>query len=1092
MLTFLEGGFNSGVHEELKSIIERKTASGKRCILLVPEQQTVMAEIEMAEDMPSSAPLLFEVSNFTRFANTVFRALGGIKTDYADGVKKSLIMWKTLTELSPHLTLLGGRREVVAGTVERAMSAIKEAEVLGLDAEMMSQAAENEKINRRLKDKLSDLSRIISLYKKNLGEKYSDTQDDLAHVTQKLESNPDFLRETEIFIEGFTSFTAGQYTLLSRLLTITNVTVVLNISKRNSDSFEFSELVRTRQRLISAADKLGTEKKIYKIDGAFGVKSPLLCEIAPILWKSNAKIDNQSLQSKDDLRIFEAKNPFEECEFIASDIKRRVIEGASYRDFAIIASDASKYDGILDTGLDKADIPHFSSYKTDLMSYEAVKLIFAAARACSGFAREDVLEYLSCGLSGISRNECDEFEMYVDKWQIDGSRFTDGVTWNMNPAGFETRCSPDTDKTLARIDATRVKLTVPLLALGEKISGKRSIREHALAIFTFLDSLGVEQQLKERSKKLISLGENALAEENARLFGLICQALDTLVEVLGDCKCDIEAFVSQLKVVFHATQIGKIPAAYDEVMIGSADMIRLSKKKHIYMMGVNYGEFPASESDSAYFLDKDKVALSEIGIELDYDTQARGSRALYSFSRAFSYASETVTLLYSRLDTSFGALTPSLVIGNIEELTGGAIKAQRTETLPPVARLFAPTITSEALGEMKPSERNAAKSALTRCGCSNFAVETSVGNGSLKYSPEDSAKTLYLTQTRIDTFVSCPLQYFCKFTLSLDEGERARFGASSIGSYIHSILENFFSEVKHRSLDTAAISESERDEMIKRAAMRYLSELESELGGAAKTKTALSRLFRAAKPVVDGLCEEFATSKFKPTFFELSISKSSENGPTPVEITGEGGEKIQIYGTIDRVDTMQRDNDVFVRVVDYKTGSKEFKPDDMDKGKNLQMFLYLKSIIECKNEGFKESIGVKKDGRLLPAGLIYVKTDISDQRIATPSDEAAREQIEKSQKRMGMILDDTEIFAAMGERYIPIRLTKNGVYKTSQKYLYSLDGWNDLSRRVEDVVGKIGHRIASGDIKAIRVKSGKDKSPCEWCRYKAFCRSVKQ
>ena len=81
MLTFYEGGFYSGVHEELIKIIRNKIASGKKCILIVPEQQTVMAESEAARILPPHAPLTFEVSNFTRFANTVLRALGGVRTD---------------------------------------------------------------------------------------------------------------------------------------------------------------------------------------------------------------------------------------------------------------------------------------------------------------------------------------------------------------------------------------------------------------------------------------------------------------------------------------------------------------------------------------------------------------------------------------------------------------------------------------------------------------------------------------------------------------------------------------------------------------------------------------------------------------------------------------------------------------------------------------------------------------------------------------------------------------------------------------------------------------------------------------------------
>ena len=88
MLEFIEGSFYSGAHDHIKKQIAKRVATGKQAFLIVPEQQTVMAEAEMARELPPDAPLCFEVTNFTRFANTAFRALGGIRQDYATTTKK--------------------------------------------------------------------------------------------------------------------------------------------------------------------------------------------------------------------------------------------------------------------------------------------------------------------------------------------------------------------------------------------------------------------------------------------------------------------------------------------------------------------------------------------------------------------------------------------------------------------------------------------------------------------------------------------------------------------------------------------------------------------------------------------------------------------------------------------------------------------------------------------------------------------------------------------------------------------------------------------------------------------------------------------
>ena len=73
MLTLIESGFTSLGGEELIKCIKRSIDSGRRTYLIVPEQQTLSRERGMCDILPPSSARLFEVTNFTRFANTAFR-----------------------------------------------------------------------------------------------------------------------------------------------------------------------------------------------------------------------------------------------------------------------------------------------------------------------------------------------------------------------------------------------------------------------------------------------------------------------------------------------------------------------------------------------------------------------------------------------------------------------------------------------------------------------------------------------------------------------------------------------------------------------------------------------------------------------------------------------------------------------------------------------------------------------------------------------------------------------------------------------------------------------------------------------------------
>ena len=180
MLKIVRSRLASSVREAFCEQISGIIADGGRACLIVPEQQTVMAEALMAGILPPSSVLSFEVTNFTRLANTAFRALGGLSGEYCDSAKKSLIMWRTLTELSPTLAMTAGRREINSGLVESALSAVGQMQNLGIhptdlaDTAMLDQLKED----KRLSSKLTDLASIYSLYKNLLGQRYADTGDD--------------------------------------------------------------------------------------------------------------------------------------------------------------------------------------------------------------------------------------------------------------------------------------------------------------------------------------------------------------------------------------------------------------------------------------------------------------------------------------------------------------------------------------------------------------------------------------------------------------------------------------------------------------------------------------------------------------------------------------------------------------------------------------------------------------------------------------------------------------------------------------------------------------------------------------------------
>ncbi len=1096
MLTIIEGGFSSGAFDEIKRRIMLSRGRGRRAYLIVPEQQTVIAEAEMTDFMPPDAPLYFEVTNFTRLANSSFRTLGGIANEYCDKTKKRLVMWRAINEIAPMLLGCTGMSEIPAALADKYLSAMAEMQAAGIDADGVAELATDETVmsDSRLKGKLTDLASVMSVYKRLLGERYSDISDDIGNLIIKLDQNTEFLCDTDIFIDGFTSFTSEQERLISKLSSRTDVTVTLTIPKGRQDAFEYSEPAATRTRLTTAASSENVIVKLNKIDGRFGKKHDVLYEVVDNIWRNNAKIDNNYLQNDDTVRVFASKTPFDMCDFLAADIRRRVRDGERYSDFAVVCAGAEKYSGILDASLAKYKVPAFSSYKRSSDEFSIFKLIYSAYKAALfGFAREDVISYAKCAFLSIPAEDIDLFELYVTKWQINGRRFTDGLYWSMGPHGYDK--GNDDEALLERINDVKEKIIEPLVIFGDEVRECTYVSEHAGALVKFLSTIDAEGALEKKADELLLDGENGEAQEYRRLWSTVCHALDGLVESVGDMEAGPDSFRVLLRIAFSGVEIGRIPAYADEVLIGNADMLRIYGKRHIYLIGVNEGEFPASRSaDGGYFAERERSLLSSLGINLNSGEEIASARELFCFSRAMSYASESLTFMYSESTSALKPCSPSDAITRLKELFTGALAVTKTYDMPPSMLIWTPDSIQDALCGIEGAEYEALKSALSDIGEERImdVAESSVANNGISLTPELAREfygdEIWLSQTKIDSYIDCPLKHFCKFNLNLTDDEIYEFGARNIGTFIHAVLENFFRELKRRGGSADDIDAATREHMLTAAAEEYIASAGEGLKeGGARMKIRIARLVRAAKPIVEKLCDEVKNSKYIPTFFELRLSDKDSSLPNVPTIKADDEKRIKISGIVDRVDTMKVDKDVYVRVLDYKTGSKLFSPDDIEKGRNLQMFIYLKAIEEAKSDKFKESLGLEDGGKAVPAGVMYIGTSVKDITVKSYDEAGAINAIKSKQKCQGMLLSDDVNLDAVDKSFSPIKYTRGAMSEDSRELLYSIDEWPNIVKTVESAIVSAADKMCSGEI-APKPEKSEGRNPCEYCEFKPICR----
>lgn len=225
------------------------------------------------------------------------------------------------------------------------------------------------------------------------------------------------------------------------------------------------------------------------------------------------------------------------------------------------------------------------------------------------------------------------------------------------------------------------------------------------------------------------------------------------------------------------------------------------------------------------------------------------------------------------------------------------------------------------------------------------------------------------------------------------------------------------------------------------------------------------------------LRDEQNQSQFKPVACELKIGRGEDAVPGQVYRLSDG-RTVQLVGTVDRADEwIEDDGTRWVRVVDYKTGSKKLDLKEVYCGLDCQMLLYLFSLTRDAGGRFTGA---------QPAGVLYLLADPAPQTL--PRGQAVRA---VEYQLDGLVRDEQKIFDAMDAdetgKYLPFG------YRNGAPSPYQKDKRADsakLSRiqlHLDDLVTQMGEQLYGGQIDAEPLVVSSSKSPCTWCDYSVIC-----
>ncbi|MBQ7835716.1 MAG: PD-(D/E)XK nuclease family protein [Clostridia bacterium] len=1080
MIDFVFGHSRSAKRSYILNKIRSEIDSQRKVLLIAPEQQALMWDSLVASELPPTAALQVETLSFTRLADTVFRRMGGCSKNYINNAKKTLIMWRALVSVKDRLRIYNKGRE--DRYVPILLKAVSEALLYSQTPATLMEASEALNSQGReegIANKLHDLSIVWAAYDTLLHEKYDDPEEIPDAICELLDGENLFSNH-HIIIDSFYTLTPKERNIVRRLFRDAHgVTVTFAIKGSDRDGAHTAHIRAFKNSLALTAQRVGREVRAFNLPEA---KVPeCISYLKDNLWEYTAP----SFEGESNaVRLYTCGDRHDEASVCSAVIWELVEGGASFSEIAIVAADVEKLRGITDVHLEAMGIPVYMSRKSMLSAQGAVRLIISALKvAAYGWRREDVVSCAKTSLTGLTPEEADAFEKYADKWRLRGKKAFCCEGWNMNPDGYTDKLSSWGTQLLMLANNAREKLITPIQELSTHLNG--TVREASEAVYKLLCDYNVYSQISKKAELLRRGGKGAEAQEQEQVWASVCLILDTLVEASGDSTTDPVRFSHLVERVAAETEIGTIPDSIDRVVISGAGGARLDGVKHMIILGACEGEFPAIPGDNGFFTQRDKDVLGPMGIELSPGMESRRSEELFRFWAAVTAPSDTLSIIMPQsgdegtLRPSSGSLRVMALIKNARIKKDAHLDMSFIIRNKAAARYHLPALRNTEAGI-------ALESILGKeTGC----LDSIVSSG--ESVSKETADMIFgldmrLSQSKLESFKNCPQAYYLQYVLNLDEGEQAKISPADVGNFVHKILEDFLREVRDKGIQFPLDKEWSQ-ETVRILIDKYINAVSPE-NASQRLRYLFARVTRSLKLYIDSLDAEFTESAFEPYEFEMRVGMG---GDVPaLEMTLEDGSIMSMIGVVDRLDVYRSGNEVYVRVVDYKTGKKQFKLDEVLTGRNVQLLLYLFSVCGCPPCSFRDKLAPNGE-KLIPAGAVYFSARPGEVSNTSPvgSDEA-RKLVLGNIARKGIILRDEGIIRAMepmGEgRFIPVKFNKDGSISKNSSTA-DRDEMEAIREELCLAIKETGEKMKSGTAEAT-VLDEDGESHCEYCKMRPVCR----
>ncbi|MGM8214710.1 helicase-exonuclease AddAB subunit AddB [Bacillaceae bacterium W0354] len=1099
----------------------KENPQGDPIFYIVPDQMAFQQEYQLLKNTDLVGSIRAQVFSFSRLAWYIFQEEGGANKPFISSTGIQMMLRKLAEEYKESLTSF---QEAIykQGFIEHLESMITELKryritPVELTSVIQSIADKANPADVALKNKLQDLTLLYEKLDEQLKGHYIDHDDQLNLMVEKIE-NTNVLSNSSIYIDGFHRFTPQEFYVLEAMMKHAKevkITVVLDdIDQQASELDLFFQTKRTYDTLVEIATTEGIT-----------IEEPVT--LSPYRRHSHNEafrhleknLENHPIKRYEDdapIKIVEAVHPRAEIEGLAQEIIKLVRdEQYRYRDLAILVREPNTYHDLIETIFEDYDIPVFIDEKKTMLNHPLVELIRTGLEVVDSDWRYDaVFRLLKTGFmkpqdeeNPLNADAIDTLENYVLEYGIrKKEQWTNGERWPYQRfTGLDLRKQTTEEQEVEeQINAYRNQVVQAMERFDQMIRQAKTIADKSRVIFEWLEDLNVGETLEHLRDHFEENGDVEKAREQEQVWQAVMELFDEMVEMIGEEEISNPLFIQLVDAGFDTLEFSHVPPTIDHVIIGDVERSRISNVKVAFIVGANEGIYPLKPPADGMVTDEERLTLERYGVTL----ADRADRVLlddrFYMYLAFTLPEEKLWISYPLSNEEGKSKIAAPIVKRLKEMFPKAEQKwllDDEDDQDPLRFITNPVktraiLTAELSKYLRGYPMNDVYWDALHWYIEQNDQPTRQVLQSLFYRNEPKPlqqktieniydQTIQASVSRLETYFQCSYHYFAQYTLQLKERNSYQLEAPDIGQLFHESLRWITEWVHQDGKAFYDLTEEQIYAYVDRAIKKLAPILNHQiLFSSNRYRYILNKLKQVVFRATNILAYQAKHSHFSPAGIEVGFGRRHQLPPLQLPLIN--GYLLELSGRIDRVDRAEIDNQLFLRIIDYKSSKRDLNLVDVYYGLALQMLTYLDVVLTHSSKW----LGKQAE----PAGVLYFHVHNPTLTELKKFDEQTIEdELIRSFKMNGLLLEDETVAQAMdtsldtgNSKIVPFGIKKDGTFSKNGTKTVNEEIFNRMKDYVRTLMVQAGNEIVTGQVK-LNPYENKEMTACKYCPFKSVC-----